>query len=166
MVQNPLLVNSLENEKGFLSIIIPNKVLEAVLCPNFAKKTFFWVNFGSQFPIEIRKRPKSFTILKRIHLRSFLEYSWVSWTHPFFQSGAPISLVSRKNHNFVITEHKLGTYGVALFTKSQRTFILMIQDYQNQSQAHPFFCMGRRSLQNPDFQLLRYDRKRRNYGHF
>ena len=32
----------------------------------------------------------------------------------------------------------------------------MILNHRNQSQAHPFFCMGGRSLQNPDFEL--YDK--------
>ena len=94
MVQNHLLDNSFENGKGFLCKLIPNKILETVLCRNFAKNRLFLVDFGSPFSIKIWERLKSFTILKRNYLRSFLEYFGVLWTHPFFESGAPISLIS------------------------------------------------------------------------
>ena len=94
MVQNHSLGDSFENGKGFLSKLIPDKILETVLCRNFAKKRLFWGDFGSPFSSKIWERLKSFTILKRNYLRSFLEYFGVLWTHPFFESGAPISLIS------------------------------------------------------------------------
>ena len=94
MVQNHLLGDSFENGKGFLSILIPDKILETVLWRNFTKNRLFWGNFGSPFSNKIWERLKSFTILKRNHLRSFLEYFWVLWTHLFFESGAPISVIS------------------------------------------------------------------------
>ena len=46
------------------------------------------VFFGSQLPSKIWEQLKSFTILKRNYLQSFLEYPRVPWTHPFFESGA------------------------------------------------------------------------------
>ena len=94
MVQNHSLGDSFENGKGFLSKLIPDKILETVLCRNFAKNRLFWGDFGSPFSSKIWERLKSFTILKRNYLRSFLEYFGVLWTHPFFESGAPISLIS------------------------------------------------------------------------
>ena len=42
MVQYPFLVDSFENAKGFRSHLIPYKVLETILCQNFAKKLDFW----------------------------------------------------------------------------------------------------------------------------
>ena len=42
----------------------------------------------------------------------------------------------------------------------------MIWDPQNQSKVHPVFSMGGKSLQNPDFQILRKNRKKDYYGHF
>ena len=94
MVQNHSLGDSFENGKGFLSKLIPDKILETVLCRNFAKNRLFLADFGSPFSIKIWERLKSFTILKRNYLWSFLEYFGVLWTHPFFESGAPISLIS------------------------------------------------------------------------
>ena len=94
MVKNHSLGDSFENRKWFLSKLIPDKILETVLCRNFAKNRLFLGDFGSQFSSKIWERLKSFTILKRNYLRSFLEYFGVLWTHPFFESGAPISLIS------------------------------------------------------------------------
>ena len=93
----------------------------AHLIKNFMPQTvfgnrLFWGDFGSPFSSKIWERLKSFTILKRNYLRSFLEYFGVLWTHPFFESGAPISLISLKKYEF---------------------------------------RMSGRSLQNPDFHLLR-----------
>ena len=51
MVQNHLLGDSFENGKGFLSKLIPDKILETVLGRNFTKKTIFSWNFGSQLSI-------------------------------------------------------------------------------------------------------------------
>ena len=53
MVQNHLLGDSVENGKGFLSILIPDKILETVLGRNFTKKTIFSRNFGSQIPNKV-----------------------------------------------------------------------------------------------------------------
>ena len=56
MVQYPLLVDSFENAKGFRSDLIPYKVLETILCQNFAKKKIdFLGNFGSPFSCEVWK---------------------------------------------------------------------------------------------------------------
>ena len=41
MVQNHLLGDSFENGKGFLSILIPDKILETVLWRNFTKNRLF-----------------------------------------------------------------------------------------------------------------------------
>ena len=53
MVQNHSLGDSFENGKGFLSKLIPDKILETVFDQNFAKKTFFGGNFGSQIPNKV-----------------------------------------------------------------------------------------------------------------
>ena len=55
MVQYPLLVDSFENAKGFRSDLIPYKVLETILCQNFAKKIDFLGNFGSPFSCKVWK---------------------------------------------------------------------------------------------------------------
>ena len=93
MVQNHLLGDSFENGKGFLSVLIPDKILETVLCRNFAKNRIFWGDFGSPFSNKIWERLKSFAILKQNHLWSFLEYFGVLWTHPFSENGAPIGVI-------------------------------------------------------------------------
>ena len=53
MVQNPLFVNSFENGRGFMSQLIPYKILETILCKNFAKKINFLGSFGSQFSSKV-----------------------------------------------------------------------------------------------------------------
>ena len=75
MVQYPLLVDSFENAIGFRSDLIPYKVLETILCQNFANKMDFLWHFGSPFSCKVWKWLKTFTILNRIYLRSFLDYS-------------------------------------------------------------------------------------------
>ena len=64
-----------------------------------------------------------------------------------------------KIQNFVITDHQAGPYGLELLIRSIRAFILMIKDHQNQSEAHPFFIMGEKGLQNADFQNFGKNRK-------
>ena len=111
IAQNLLWVDSSLNAKGFGSTLNPHKILETVLCLNFAKKSVFSRNFCSQLSIKIRKRPKSFTIQGRIYLWSFLDYSWGLWAHPYFASGATIKPISSevkcydkfvRNHNYGI----------------------------------------------------------------
>ena len=53
MVQNHSLGNSFENGKGFLSKLIPDKILETILGRNFAKNLTFLGNFGSQIPNKV-----------------------------------------------------------------------------------------------------------------
>ena len=53
MAQYPLLANSFENAKGFRSDLIPYKVLETILCQNFAKKIDFLGNFDSPFSCKV-----------------------------------------------------------------------------------------------------------------
>ena len=55
MMQYPLLVDSFEKAKGFRSELIPYKVLETILCQNFAKKIDFLGSFGSPFSYMIWK---------------------------------------------------------------------------------------------------------------
>ena len=43
---------------------------------------------------------------------------------------------------------------------------MMILDHLNQSQVHPLFSVGGKSLQNPEFQILRKYRKRHYYDNF
>ena len=95
MVQNPLLVNSLENEKGFLSIIIPNKVLEAVLCPNFAKKNVFlgefWLTVSDRdtetTQILYHSQTNTFAVISRIFLGIMDSSLFLEWCTN--QSGFP-----------------------------------------------------------------------------
>ena len=55
MVQYRLLVDSFENAKGFRSDLIPYKVLETILCQNYAKKIDFLGHFGSPFSSKVWK---------------------------------------------------------------------------------------------------------------
>ena len=95
MVQNYLLVDSFENEKGLLSKLIPYKILETILCKNFTKKIVFLGSFCSPFSSKVLNCLKTFTILNRIYLRSFLDIvGHPSLAHPFYVSGAPIKAIS------------------------------------------------------------------------
>ena len=60
-VQNRLFVDSFENARGFLSELIPYKILETILCQNFAKKIDFMGSFSSLFSVEVWKGPKRLT---------------------------------------------------------------------------------------------------------
>ena len=53
MVQNRSLGDSFENRKEFLSKLTPDKILETVLCRNFAKNRLFLGDFGSPFSSKI-----------------------------------------------------------------------------------------------------------------
>ena len=112
MVQYPLLVDSFENAIGFRSDLIPYKILETILCQNFAKKIDFLGNFGLPFSCKVCKWLKTFTILNRIYLRSFLNYFWEQWAHPFFVSGAPIKLISAevKCYDKFVTRRNYGNF--------------------------------------------------------
>ena len=92
-------------------------------------------------------------------LQMDLDYLEHYLAHPFSGRGIKRTTIYRKIQNFVITDHQAGPYGLEFFTRSIRAFILMIKDHQNQSEAHPFFKMGEKGLQNADFQNFRKNRK-------
>ena len=67
MVPNHLLVDSFENAIGFRSDLIPYKILETILCQNFAKKIVFWEVFdhytGVRYGIDSKPPPFSTEII-------------------------------------------------------------------------------------------------------
>ena len=101
-----------------------------------------------------------------MYLGMCLDYTDNWLAHPFFSRGIERTKISRKIQIFVITGHNPGTNGLNLLTKSMRGVILTIWDQPNQYKGNPFFSMGRKSLQNPDFQILRKNRKSNYYCNF
>ena len=144
----------------------PQKILERLEAVNYAKNLVFYEYFNLEFRNGLSDQPKTYSIRRLNHLRSFWNPTEVLGIHPFFRTVEIVHPISEKIHNFVITDLELGTYGLGLITKSKRAFTLMIQDHQKQSKAHPFFNMGGKRLRNPDFQILRSNRKMHNYGNF
>ena len=101
-----------------------------------------------------------------MYLRMYLDYLEHCPAHPFSRRGIGRTTISQKIQIFVITDHQSGPHSQELFTKSKRAFILMIWNHLYQYQVHPFFSIGGKSLQNPDFEILRLNRKSHNYGNF
>ena len=93
----------------------------------FCEKNVFWGEFWltvsdqdtETSQILYHSQTNTFAVISSILLGAMDSSLFPEWCTN--QSGFP-----KKNHNFVITEHGLGTYGVKLLTKSQRAIILMI----------------------------------------